>query len=602
MGGRDVARRLLEATVVVCPLVVALTLPPRLLPGSLAFVLSNGWWLAAAGVVATILAVVFSGFRPAGRVARVVAPVLRGRRAWLTLLAVGFLVPAWSLPGWRLVGPAGGDEPKYLRIAMSLYRDLDTDVGSNQEGQLTASGFARNVRRLMRSSVKAAGSLVRRERPPADHVWSLGNWTIRGWHGGDYHVQGPGLPALLAPALGLTVSQHAWPTIPRAALTAMALVFALAFAQTTLLAGDLAGSRPAGALAASFVMLSPAVFVGGYHLYPDAVAVAVVPCLARHAWSGGPALRPLRVVVMGLVAGSLVWLHVKYLLLSVVAIVLLARRLGRTRSLVLIAATSSIPLAAWLLYQYRLTGLLRPDALYMRFGSEVWSGLSADITWRFVSGLGNALFGARDGIFVMVPVVSIAALGVPWLWRGDREAAQVLAALSASVWFSAALHGGGAPGPPGRLLAPLAPLFAVPLAVAARRLGCLLAFRWSLAAAVIVSLAVAAAMGNNPRRTVNPYRRLVGAADFVRDLPAGRATPIAAAADLTRTGLLLTVVGFWARRFSRKDDLASPASPTGRASRVLAVWRRAVAFQAGAWLTVALCAVLLHALTVLSGG
>jgi hypothetical protein len=238
----------------------------------------------------------------------------------------------------------------------------------------------------------------------------------------------------------------------------------------------------------------------------------------------------------------------------------------------------------------------------VRFGNEVWSGLAPSLAWRFVGGLGNALFGARDGVFVMVPVASVAALGVPWLWRRNRPAAVVLAALFASVWWAAALHGGGAPGPPGRLLSPAAPLFAAPLAVAIQELRRLLSFRWSVAAAATVSIVVVVAMGAHPRRTQNPYRGLVGEVGLMRDLPAGRADPAGAALDATRAGLFLAVIGFWAWRFRRGSGVSAPAAPAGGSSPAVVTWHEAVAFQAGAWLTLALCAAVLHALTVLTGG
>jgi hypothetical protein len=602
MGGRAVARRLLEVVVLVCPLAIGLLVPSRLLPRPLAFVLANGWWLVAAGIGATLLAVALPPFRTSGAAGRAASWAVHGRRAWPTLFVAGLLVAVLGLPGWRQVGPAGGDEPKYLRIARSLYRDLDADVSSNQEGALTAAGLARNAQRLARSTTGAFASLLRGEHPPPDHAWSLGNWTVAAWHGGEYHVQGPGLPALLAPVVGFRASEEPWPTIPRGALTVMALAFALAFVQAALLAGDLSGSRPMGALAASLVVLSPAVFVGGYHLYPDAVAVAAVPWLARHAWAGGPPLRPARVAALGLVAGGLVWLHVKLLLFGAASTMLLGLRLRWSRSLALLAASALGPVAAWLLFQHRLTGLLRPDALYVRFGSEVWRGASEDLAWRFVGGLGNALFGARDGIFVMVPVVAVASLGLPWLWRQDRQAVVVLAALFAALWWAAALHGGGAPGPPGRLLSPAAPLLAAPLAVALRHLRGLLAFRWSLAAAVIVSLVVVAAMGANPRRTLNPYRGVTADADLTRDLPAGRSNPVGATLDLARASLLLVAVGYWAWRFSREVRTASPESPASAPSRALGVWREAVAFHLGVWLTLAATATALHVLTALAGG
>jgi hypothetical protein len=281
--------------------------------------------------------------------------------------------------------------------------------------------------------------------------------------------------------------------------------------------------------------------------------------------------------------------------------VVLGLRLRRSRWLALFAASAIAPVAAWLLYQYHVTGLFRPDALYLRVSSPVWRGASTDIAWRFVGGLGNGLFGARDGIFVMVPVVAIASLGLPWLWRQDRQAVFVLAALFAGVWWAAALHGGSAAGPPGRLLSPAAPLFAAPLAVALRRLRGALAFRWSLGAALIVSIVVVAAMGANPRRTVNPYRGVAADEDPRRDLPAGRSDPVGASLDLARAGLLLAAVAFWAWRLSRVPA-DSPESRTAAPGRAEGVWREAVAFQLGAWLTLALTATALTALTALGGG
>ncbi len=604
-GLRPAGRRIIEVAALTGPLLIARLVPSGLQPRLLVFAVAYGWWLAAAGIASTLIALAVPRPAPGKGLARVADALPGGRWAGPALLGAAFAVAALSLPAWREIGPAAGDEPKYLRIARSLYRDLDADVSSNQAGPLTGAGLARNVRRLAASTAEATVTLVRGLRPPLDHVWSLGNWTVSAWYGGHYHVQGPGLPALLAPVVGPGAPDEPGPTIPPRALTLMALVLAVAFVQTARLAAEASGSSlPLGALAAALIMASPAVFVGGYHLYPEAVAVAAVPWLARHARPGGPGLPPGRVAVLGLVAGGLVWLHVKFLLLGLAAAGLLALRLGRSRLLGLLAATAAVPLAAWLLFQYRLTGLLRPDALYVRFDSQVWrGGASTDLAWRFLGGLANGLFGARDGIGVMVPVAACAALGVPWLWRLDRRTTLALAALFSAVWVTAALHGSGAPGPPGRLLSAAAPLLAVPLAIAVRRLRGRLAFRWSLAAATLVSLAVVTSMAANPRLTINPYRGVADAADLRRDLPAGRFDPAGATLDLARAGLLLAVIGFWAWRSSRVDDGSGPSSPAaGAPRRALAVWQEAVAFQVGAWITLALSASALQALTRLAGG
>lgn len=58
--------------------------------------------------------------------------------------------------------------------------------------------LAANLERLGRPSRVAIRALWRGERPPEDHVWSVENWTVVAWRGGLVHVQGPGLPTLVA--------------------------------------------------------------------------------------------------------------------------------------------------------------------------------------------------------------------------------------------------------------------------------------------------------------------------------------------------------------------------------------------------------------------
>jgi hypothetical protein len=138
--------------------------------------------------------------------------------------------------------------------------------------------------------------------------------------------------------------------------------------------------------------------------------------------------------------------------------------------------------------------------------------------------------------------------------------------------------------------------------VALRRLRGLLAFRWSLGAAVVVSLVVVADIGSHPRRGRNPYRGVTAGAELRRDLPAGRASPGRAIVDLARAGVLLAPVVFWAWRLSRVvpgDRRESPLRSSGRRARV---WREALAFQLGAWLTLAATATILAALTAFDGG
>jgi hypothetical protein len=562
-----------------------------------AFALATGSWLVVVGLVATLLAALWPRVQPrfGQKLSRWGPWFLQGlstREAIVAFAALAFVVALAALPGWRRYGPVGGDEPKYLRIAWSLHRDLDADVAADQEAPLTASQLVRNARRLASATVAAAGALLRGERPPDDHEWARGNWTVAGWHGGLYHVQGPGLPGLLAPGLGFASPDV--PLMPPPAFVLLAALFALALTQTALLAAEVSGSRGAGFLAAALVATSPAVFVVSYHLYPEVAAAAALPWLARFARPNGPEPGPFRAATIGLVAGGLVWLHVKLLLVAVVSAGLVGVRLRRRFApLAALAGGLAVPTLAFLLFQYRLTGLFRPDGLYLRYASDVWSGVQGFVSWRFLGGLANALVGGRDGLLVMAPPVVAGLLAAPRLAARDRGGAVVLLLLVSALCIAAAVHGGGAPGPPGRLMSPAAGLVAAALAVGLVELRRPLAFRWATATLVLVALAVTLTMGRDARRTVKPFRGLPAEADLSRDLPAGSPAAADAAVDMARAAVLLGAVGFWARRLARSRPDASTDAP--------ATWRSAVAFQAGAWLSVVVVAGILDLLTRLHG-
>src|SRR5262249_61114994 len=119
---------------------------------------------------------------------------------------------------------------------------------------------------------------------------------------------------------------------------------------------------------------------------------------------GGAAPHAWRAAAIGLVAGAFAWLHVKLLLVGAVAAALVAWRLRRRAvPLALLAAAFAAPTLAFLLYQYRLTGLFRPDGLYLRYASGVWTGVSGLAPGRLAGGLPNRLLGGRGGVLVLGP-------------------------------------------------------------------------------------------------------------------------------------------------------------------------------------------------------
>jgi hypothetical protein len=567
------------------------------LPRPLAFVLDKGQWLVALAIVGTAACALWPGQPPLLRAVDRASLFMesRPRRALLVASALAaFLVATLALPDWRRVGAASGDEPKYLRIAQTLRCDLDVDIQTNRRGPLRPDDLAANLRQLGRSSRVAVRALWRGERPPEEHEWSLGGLAVAAWRGGVVYALGPGLPALVA-VLPEPAERNPAPwALPRPVLALLAGLFALTVAQTAALGAEVSGSSRAGLLAASFVAASPAVFVVGYHLYPEAMAAVLLPLLARYARRNGPPLGPARAVALGLVAGGLPWLHVKFLPVGLVAAGFLAARLWRCRgALVALVASVGLALASFLLFQFSITGLLRPDAHYVRLAHEVWQGTGSAFSWKFVSGLGNALFGARDGLLVMAPALVASLLAGGRLWRRDPATARLLLAMAATHWLTVSIHGGGAPGPPGRLMAPVAGLLAAPLAVGMVELRSRLAFRWSVVALVLVGVMTTAAMGREWRRTVKPYRRAVtDATNIQQDLPAGRGGPTRALGDLARAGLLGGLIAFWARRLSTDGRPRGPHRPR---------WHEALSYQAAAWGTVVVAAVGLQGITSLTG-
>jgi hypothetical protein len=209
-----------------------------------------------------------------------------------------------------------------------------------------------------------------------------------------------------------------------------------------------------------------------------------------------------------------------------------------------------------------------------------------------VNGLVTALFGARDGLFVMAPVLLAGALAIGAGLRHDRRATLALAVVFASLWIAAAVHEGGAPGPPGRLMAPVACVLAVFLAFGLVRLSKSLAYLLTATTLAALTLTITVAMFDDWRRTNNPYREMFAAPtrDFAKDLPDGpgrRDAPyeLHKSRDRLRGVVLFLALGFWSAWFARH-----PADAAFRREGVLARW--VMAF----WMTLGIVAFALWAL------
>src|SRR4029453_18559354 len=141
---------LARPTMLLAPLLLPFVVPLGLLPPAVAYVVSQARWLVVLGAVCAETSLVLA--RAGWNMERV---RLRLSRLIDALAPRSFAILVWTLafagmllliPGYCFRGDSfGGDEPKYLRLTESLYRDLDVDVASNREGPLTPSGLAANL-------------------------------------------------------------------------------------------------------------------------------------------------------------------------------------------------------------------------------------------------------------------------------------------------------------------------------------------------------------------------------------------------------------------------------------------------------------------------
>ena len=408
----------------------------------------------------------------------------------LGFLAYAVLVPEWA---WRWEGHPG-NEPKYLRQAVALGHGLTFDA----EG-VSATMEELPVRSLAESLPAAAATLGRESwgmalalsrgdvGRDAIRASRITRQTIRGKDGGVYYVLAPGPSLMLAPALRADRAINLARGEPGRVAVSVLLWSALAALLVTALfqlVRDATG-RPglAAALAFGFAATPPFLFYF-FQLYPEMVGALVMAVafrtlalrpegLRRHPWLFG-----------GMLA-TLPWLHQKFLPVWLVLVAtalwvslssrgapsasgdegsavpadpsgpVQSRALGMTRRSWRSVAGLLVPTAASLyltaLYNFAITGSVRPDALFLAWGP---GGVTSARVGQGVLGL---LLDARYGILPYVPILMLAAAGL--VLGGARRFAVVMPA--AAVYYltvASADNWAGAVCNLGRYFMPVAPL------------------------------------------------------------------------------------------------------------------------------------------------
>jgi hypothetical protein len=446
-----------------------------------------------------------------------VAPVLgllRGPLGWL-ILAVAIVIAAVRAHGSRLrlcvpapsarllfvVGAVlltglglayatrlrvSGDEPHYLLMAQSLWRDGDLDLRNNFADE--------DYREYTPGPVRPHYGAPRRDGRP-------------------YPAHSPGLPLLLAPVYALAGRTGC--------VVLIALCGAAVAARTSALARRL-GEAPEVALWSWMAALGPPALFYSFHVYTE------VPSALASLAALELLLLPAPTVTTGLLAALaaslLPWFHVKMLpAAAALGVVGLVRLRGRPR--VAFALLSVVLAAAYVLYFQVIFGSPTPLALY--------GGVPAD----FSVAPGQALVGlGLDRSFGLLPHAPLFVLALPGLWalaarwRTTWPVLLVLTATLAPVLTWRMWWGGQCP--PGRFLVPLVPALAVAAALTAGgpRLGLA---RWRVPL-VLLGFSLAVFMTSDPgallllNRANRPTRLW---AALSGDVPLGRYLPSLTLAD-----------------------------------------------------------------------
>ncbi|MCC7124407.1 MAG: hypothetical protein IT178_06135 [Acidobacteria bacterium] len=303
-------------------------------------------------------------------------------------------VPALRLTGTPLV-PAG-DEPHYLVIAQSLWRDGDLKIENNHQRGDYREYFNRDL-------------------DP--------HYLTRGADGEIYSIHPVGLPVLLTPIYGLGGYRAVVVTLIAVAAAAAALAWRWVVA---VLADRVAATFAVAAIAGSAPFM-----LNTFMVYPEiaaALAVMIALVTPNH-------------IVAGIACGMLPWLSTKYAPMS--AVLLVTGLIGPAASpfrwpgwtsIVKRGVPYAVFLTAWFAFFYIFWGKPLPQAPY---------GAMVQTTPKnLVFGAPGLLFDQEYGLLAYAPVYILAATGLWAMWKAAGE--QRLLAIRIVLVFGALLGTVGA--------------------------------------------------------------------------------------------------------------------------------------------------------------
>jgi hypothetical protein len=295
--------------------------------------------------------------------------------------------------------------------------------------------------------------------------------TIAGKQGGLFHVLAPGPSLLLAPTLRIDRALNlARGTPGRLAVSVLAwnAMAAALVAMLFLLMRDATGRAGLSALLAAGLALTPPFLFYFFQFYPEMPGALVIAYALRELLYRG---RP-RLLALGVVLATLPWLHQKFLavwmVLVLMALVTAWRAKAPRRGLVALLAPQLVSLYLTALYNFGISGSVRPDALFLAWGP---GGVTSA---RIGEGFLGLLLDQRYGLLPAAPFYLLAAGGLA-LAAVEPETRRLLWALPAVLAYyltvAAADNWSGSVCNLGRYAMPVVPFGVVLLALALARAG-----------------------------------------------------------------------------------------------------------------------------------
>lgn len=397
---------------------------------------------------------------------------LRLRRAdGLVLGCSCFLLGAFLLA--NLSRTLQGDEIQYLLMTHSLVADGDLDLRNNY--------LERDYQAFDPLGVAVAPEFFPDGRDDERDRYVAG--LREGPRGEWYSIHDIGLPVLLVPGYAAGGA--------RGALASLFVVALLLSWNVWRLGLEIGRDERLAVIGWAAVMGTAPVLLYTFQLFPEPVAAMFLVYAARQVRRIAAPGR-WTILAAGLALAALPWLHMRYAVFTGIAVSACLLQTRDRARLAWLAGPLTVSAMLNLVYYERVFG-----QAILRTGFHEGFRLGPD----GLLGLAGLLVDGHAGLLMYSPVYLLAIAGLPFLWRGDPQAALILALLG-GAFLTAGLYanwpGGWCP-QPARYLTPALPLLAMPIALVYGRSTGLA--RWSCRALWGASLAMPILYLVNPQWT-----------------------------------------------------------------------------------------------------